>query len=259
MTVETLEAVLVDDEAPARSLLRDLLGEHPQVRVVGEAGSVPEAVEIIDRLRPALVFLDIRLGRSNGFDLLGKLPVPPPRIVFVSAFGQYALRAFDNDAVDYLLKPLDPARLKRTVDRLAAPRPSVDVEALARTLQALIERLPNRDATPLTGRPRFVARDGERFVVIDIARVTSIEADKNYVWFEFDGHRVRARYAINDVESSLDAQQFLRLNRSVIVRASQIQSFERNFRGKLLVTLKAGRRLVCTAGYRERVLRYLGA
>lgn len=259
--METFDAVLVDDEAPARSLLRDLLGEHPQVRVVGEAGSVPEALEVIDRLRPALVFLDIRLGRGNGFDLLGKLPVPPPRIVFVSAFGQYALRAFDNDAVDYLLKPLDPARLKRTVERLGVPRPAVDVEALARTLQSLIERLPARDAgsAAAPARPRFVARDGERFVVIDIARVTTIEADKNYVWFEFDGHRVRARYAINDVESSLDPQQFLRLNRSVIVRAGQIQSFERNFRGKLLVTLKAGRRLVCTAGYRERVLRYLGA
>jgi two-component system, LytTR family, response regulator len=262
MSVEAFDAVLVDDEAPARALLRDLLSEHSEVRVVGEASSVQEALEVIARERPALVFLDIRLGRGSGFDLLTRLPAPVPRIVFVSAFGQYAVRAFDNDAVDYLLKPLDPARLRKTIERLRATQGlPVDMDALLRTLKSLLDqRAPRESAAAAAnhGRPRFVARDGERFVVIDIGKVSSIEADKNYVWFEFDGTRVRARYSINDVESSLDAEQFLRLNRSLIMRASEIAGFERNFRGKLLLTLRNGRRVACTAGYRERVLRYLG-
>jgi len=264
VTVDIFDAVLVDDEAPARALLRDLLSEHPQVRVVGEAGSVQEAFELIGRLRPTLLFLDIRLGRGSGFELLTRLQAPVPRIVFVSAFGQYAVRAFDSDAVDYLLKPLDPARLRKTIERLRAPQTGqVDMQALVRTLQGLLAQRPAPNgAAPAPAsaapRPRFVARDGEKFVVIDIGRVMSVEADKNYVWFELDGARVRARYSINEVESSLDAEQFLRLNRSVILRASEIAGFERNFRGKLLLTLRSGKRVACTAGYRERVLRYLG-
>ena len=89
-------------------------------------------------------------------------------------------------------------------------------------------------------------------------QVTLIEADKNYVWFSLGERRIRARYSINEVEASLDEQEFMRLNRSTIVRAAQIQGFERNFRGRLLVILRSGKRVVCTAGYRERVLRYLG-
>ena len=265
MSMEVLEAVLVDDEAPARALLRDLLSDYPQVRVVGEASSVAEATEVIRRLRPGILFLDIRLGRGNGFELLSQLPLPPPRVVFVSAFGQYAVRAFDNDAVDYLLKPLDPARLRRTVERLHATNSVPDLAKLVSTLQSLVGSLPARDTqaraagnAPASARPRFVAREDERFVVVDVPQVSLIEADKNYVWFSIGAKRIRARYSINDVEASLDPGEFLRLNRSTIVQAAQIQSFERNFRGRLLVILKSGRRLVCTAGYRERVLRYLG-
>ena len=263
--MQVLSAVLVDDEAPARALLRDLLSDYPQVSVVGEASSVAEAAEVIQRLRPGILFLDIRLGRGNGFELLAQLPSPPPRVVFVSAFGQYAVRAFDNDAVDYLLKPLDPARLRRTVERLHASNTTPDLASLVSTLQALVGTLPPREGaarqntdahTP--SRPRFVAREDDRFVVIDVPQVILVEADKNYVWFTQGSKRIRARYSINDVEASLDPNDFLRLNRSTIVQATQIHSFERNFRGRLLVILRSGKRLVCTAGYRERVLRYLG-
>ena len=266
--MEPLAAVVVDDEAPARALLRDLLGDHPQITVVGEAGSVPDAVRLIGERKPAIVFLDIRLGRGNGFEILTQLQAPLPRIVFVSAFGQYAVRAFDNDAVDYLLKPLDPARLRRTVERLCAPGaapPMQDLGTLVKTLQALVGALPVNGATHGTSteptapsRPRFVARDEERFVVIDVPQVSLIEADKNYVWFTLGGKRVRARYSLNDVEAGLGHGEFLRLNRSTIVRGTQIQGFERNFRGRLLVQLRTGERIVCTAGYREGVLRYLG-
>ncbi len=262
MTV--LDAVLVDDELPARALLRDLLGDFQEVRVVGEAGSVADAAEVIERLRPQVVFLDIRLGRSNGFELLARLPKPAPQIVFVTAYGQYALRAFDNEAVDYLLKPLDPARLKRTVQRLAASRAPQDLTGLLATLKSLAGALPVA-AAPLPAttavpptRPRFVAKDEERFVVIDVAELQWVEADRNYVWFGLPRGRVRARYTINEVEDSIDPAEFLRLNRSTIVRAALIEGFERNFRGRLLVVLRGGRRLVCTSGYRERVLRYLG-
>lgn len=270
MTV--IDAVLVDDEPPARALLRDLLSEHPEVRVVGEAGSVTEAADLIHRLRPSLVFLDIRLGRANGFDLLAQLPQPAPRIVFVTAYGQYAVRAFDNEAVDYLLKPLEPARLRRTVERLKAPGPAPDLAVLLNALKALGDAAAGNSATgqrapghyapaaqPASGtRPRFVAREEDHFAVIDVAQVQWIEADRNYVWFCMPDGRVRARYTINEVEASVDTAEFLRINRSTIVRAALIAGFERNFRGRLRVMLKDGRRVVCTSGYRERVMRYLG-
>lgn len=255
----SLTAVLVDDEMPARSFLRELLAEYPAIRIIGEADTAAGAVQLIEESKPDVVFLDIRLGKHNSFNILSQLPTPMPKIVFVTAFGQYAARAFDNSAIDYLLKPLDAARVRKTVERLLDTTVSIGIQSLVTALATLSERIAaGSRVTPLLPPPRFVAKEGDEHVLVDSRNVTLIEAERNYVWFQAGDRRYRVRKSINEVEDALNGTEFIRVNRSVIIRAADIVSFERNFRGRLNVHLISGKSITCTAGYRERVLRYLG-
>lgn len=257
--VHTLSAVLIDDELPARRFLRELLAEHPSIQIVGEADSATGAVALIQDLKPDVVFLDIRLGKHNSFNLLSQLPMPLPKIVFVTAFGQYAARAFDNSAIDYLLKPLDPQRVARTVERLLRSSVSIDMDALLIAFSSLSDKIAlGARATPPAPPVRFVAKDGDEHIVVDLRNVNFIEAERNYVCFDTGERRLRVRKSINDVEHAIDGTDFIRVSRSIIVRATEIISFERNFRGRLNVRLRSGKAISCTAGYREQVLRYLG-
>jgi two-component system LytT family response regulator len=256
--INSLTAVLIDDERPARLCLRELLAEHPAIQIIGEADSAVGAVRLIEDSKPDVVFLDIRLGKHDSFNVLSQFPVPSPKIVFVTAFGQYAARAFDNGAVDYLLKPLDSARVRKTVDRLLKATVSTDIQGLCAVLTTLSERIA---AGPHTLHPppvRFVAKDGGEHILVDLRKVTMIEAERNYVCFSASERQLRVRKSINEVERALEGSDFIRLSRSLIIRAADIVSFERNFRGRLRVHLLSGNSVTCTAGYRERVLRYLG-
>ncbi len=253
-----LTAVLVDDEVPARLFLRELLTDHPAIRVIGEADSAASAAKLIEESKPDVIFLDIRLGRHNSFNVLSQLPIPLPKIVFVTAYGQYAARAFDNCAVDYLLKPLDPSRVQKTVDRLLSSITRADIPTLLAALAKLSERIGSGYRVPHPPPVRFVSKEGDENHLVDLDTVTSIEAEGNYVYFNANSRRFRVRKPINEIENALEGTDFIRVSRSVIIRAADIVSFERNFRGRLNVHLRSGKSITCTAGYREQVLRYLG-
>jgi two-component system LytT family response regulator len=256
--INSLTAVLIDDEQPARLFLRELLAEHPAIQIIGEADSAVGAVRLIEESKPDVVFLDIRMGKYDSFNVLSQFPGPSPKIVFVTAFGQYAARAFDNGAIDYLLKPLDSARVRKTVDRLLKATVSPDIQGLCAVLATLSERIAARPH-PLHPPPaRFVAKDGDEHILVDLRKVTLIEAERNYVSFNVSERQLRVRKSINEVELALEGSDFIRVSRSLIIRAADIVSFERNFRGRLRVHLLSGKSVTCTAGYRERVLRYLG-
>jgi two-component system LytT family response regulator len=255
----SLSAVLVDDELPARVFLRELLAEHPAITIVGEAESAASAVKVIEESKPDVVFLDIRLGKHNSFDVLSQFPLPIPKIVFVTAFGQYAARAFDNSAIDYLLKPLDPVRVRKTVERLLRATVPLDVQTLLAALTTLSERIAaGSHSAPRPPPIRFIAKDGDGHVLVDLRKVTSIEAERNYVCFYASDRLFRVRRSINEIEQVLGGMDFIRVSRSLIIRAADIVSFERNFRGRLNVHLRSGKSITCTAGYREQLLRYLG-
>jgi two-component system LytT family response regulator len=256
--INSLTAVLIDDEQPARLFLRELLAEHPAIQIIGEADSAVGAVRLIEESKPDVVFLDIRLGKHDSFNVLSQFPVPSPKIVFVTAFGQYAARAFDNGAIDYLLKPLDSARVRKTVDRLLRATVSTDIQGLCAVLAALSERIAARPDALHPPPARFVAKDGDEHILVDLRKVTLIEAERNYVCFNVSERQLRVRKSINEVELTLEGSDFIRVSRSLIIRAADIVSFERDFRGRLRVHLLSGKSVTCTAGYRERVLRYLG-
>ncbi|MEA3142061.1 MAG: two-component system, LytTR family, response regulator [Gammaproteobacteria bacterium] len=254
----SLTAVLVDDELPARLFLRELLAEHPAIRIIGEADTAERALRLIEESKPDVVFLDIRLGKHNSFNVVSQFPVPTPKIVFVTAFGQYAARAFDNSAIDYLLKPLDPARVQRTVDRLLKSVVPVDIQTVLAALAKLSEKIVGAGPASIPRPIRFVAKDGDEHLLVDLKNVISIESEGNYVYFNASERRFRVRKPINEVELALTGLEFIRVSRSLIIRGADIVSFERNFRGRLNVTMRGGKTITCTAGYREHVLRYLG-
>jgi len=215
-----LRALLVDDEPPARDVLRRLLTAQPGVTVIGEARSVADAAEQCARLRPDVVFLDVQMPRADGFALLPLLTPPLPEIVFVTAHDAFAVRAFEVNAADYLLKPIDAARLTRALARLAPPSattPTLD----ASTAASAASRAPA--ATPLTATDTIFLRTDQSFQTVPITALTHIEAQENYTRVHLaDGSALLLRRAMADWETLLPASHFVRVERSLIVNRAAV-------------------------------------
>lgn len=209
-----MKAVLIDDERLARAELRRLLGEHPDVTVVGEARNAEEAVELVGREAPDLIFLDIEMPGGSGFDVLEQLD-SVPQVIFTTAFDQYAIQAFEVNALDYLLKPIAPERLAAAVER-AKPR------ALARPLAQV-----------------FV-RDGERCWIVKLPEIMLLESEGNYTRLHFGKERPLIRRSLNALEQQLDPLMFFRANRKQIVNLAWIEKTDFSVAGGLSVTLRGG-------------------
>ena len=223
-----LRVLLVDDTRLARQELRTLLAAHADIEIVGEADDVPAACEAIERLRPDLVLLDIQMPSGTGFDVLEQLATAPA-VVFTTAYDQYALQAFSANALDYLLKPVAPARL---------------AEALVRVR----ERLAQRPPTPAPAAPREMLgaadqvflRDGERCWFVSLGEVSRIVVDGNYanVWFR-DQKAMIAR-SLSALEARLDPALFFRANRNTLVNLRMIRAIDLAVGEGYLLTLKDG-------------------
>lgn len=206
-----LGALIVDDERLARRELRSLLAAHPEVEVVGEADSVAAALAVMEGERPDLVFLDIQLAGETGFDLLERAGAAGFRTVFVTAFDAYALRAFEVNALDYLLKPVNPARLKRAVDRLLSGEPSPAAAA----------------RRPLAIDDRVYLELGGRSVFLKIDRVTHIFAAGDYSEvFTSDGQKHLAEKPLREWEARLPEKFFARVHRNCIVNLEYVERVE---------------------------------
>jgi two-component system LytT family response regulator len=199
-------AIIVDDERLARKELRTLLRAFPDVEIVGDASSLSEARSLVERAQPELIFLDVQLGRASGFDLLDAID-ERTSVIFVTAYDQHALRAFDVHALDYLLKPVEPARLERALRRHLSPSAP----------------MPGESSAPTAGAPRLTLSDwlflraGERRSFVKVGRITHLVADGDYVTFHTDdGRRVRTHSALRQWEQRLPPS-FLRVQRAVIV------------------------------------------
>ncbi|MCK5804810.1 MAG: response regulator [Lentisphaeria bacterium] len=208
MTEGTITALIVDDERLAREHIRLLLGAHPQVRVLGEACNVAEAEQRIAEWKPHVVFLDIQMGGSTGFELLDRL-TDPPRIVFVTAYDAFALRAFQVNAIDYLLKPIDPERLAEAVERVANGLPA-----------------PSATSSTLEEDDRALLRTGRRHLFLPVSDIAAIHADGNYthvVAMNGSSHLVRDRFM--DWRRRLPKDSFAMLDRSLLVRLSAVREW----------------------------------
>ena len=209
-----MTAILVDDEELARYELRRLLRKHPEVEIVGEAEDAEKALRMIAELRPDLLFLDIAMPGSNGFELLESIEGNLPEVIFTTAYNQHAIRAFEVNALDYLLKPIAPERLATAISRLdGAPR-----------------------AKPLA---QVFVRDAERCWIVRVADIFLFESEGNYTRLCFGSDRPLIRRSLNALEQQLDPQVFFRANRRQILNLNWIENVRLGV-GRLLVTLKGG-------------------
>jgi two-component system LytT family response regulator len=256
-----IRTLIVDDEVFARQRLRELCAAERDVEIVGECSHGADAVREIERLRPDLVLLDVQMRGTSGFDVLEKLRgSAAPLVVFVTAYENYALGAFEVDAVDYLLKPFEPARFQRAIARVRARLGSGNGTRLRSEIAELVRDELKR--APLAGngtRParRIIAEREERLTFIDPQDIDCIEADRNYISIRVGADTFRLRCTMQQAETMLDPASFLRIHRSVIVNSLKIRDMERWFHGEYIITLKTGQRFTSGRGYRQRIHAYL--
>jgi two-component system LytT family response regulator len=242
-----LRTVIVDDEELARGFLREMLGPHPEIAIVAECPNGFEAVKAIGELRPDLLFLDVQMPKLDGFEVL-ELIDPGPVVIFVTAYDQYAMRAFDAHAVDYLLKPFSRERfelaLERARSRLGEHRSRIDLAPVARA--------------PEQRPQRIVVKDGPRVHVIPIDKLDYAEAQDDYVALHSGGKSYLKQQPIASLETLLDPARFVRIHRSVIVNLERIARIEPYGKESRIAILADGVRLpVSRAGY-ARLLEAMG-
>jgi two-component system LytT family response regulator len=242
-----VKILLVDDEAPARAKLRRMLGAEPGIQIVGEASNGGEAITAIQEQAPDLVLLDIQMPGMTGFEVIEAVgPDAMPHVVFVTAYDEHALEAFEVRALDYLLKPVASERLREALDRVRERLTSSEPRAIE--LQQVIEAL----APPKYLR-RVLVEDGERSLLLALDRVDRIEADRNYVWLHASGHAYPLRAPIASIEDRLDPDRFLRINRSAIVRLDAIAEMHPWSHGDFRVVMRDGSVLMWSRRYRAKV------
>jgi two-component system LytT family response regulator len=225
-----MKALIVDDEPLARRELRRLLTAFPWVQVVGEAADVDEALAQVDKLAPALVFLDVQMPGGTGFDLLAQLE-RLPRVIFTTAYDHYAVKAFEVSAVDYLLKPIEP-------ERLAAALSKVQAAALAAmSSTAPPTEIASKQEGPLE---QIFVRDGLRCWFVPLREVSVFTADGNYVRLQWGKESPMLGRSLVALEEKLDARRFFRANRRQIVNLDYIESVEMGLGGRLHVQLRDG-------------------
>ena len=244
-----IRAVIVDDEAYARKKIRDLLRAEKDVAVVGEAANGSEALRVIRETRPDLVFLDVQMPKPDGFGVVEALGDEcPPHVIFATAYDQYALRAFEIRALDYLLKPFDRERFRESLERVRRIIGlEKDREDFRNRLKGLIRDL--REETPYLRRFLIQSKRGVRF--LNAEDVLYLEAAGSYVSLHTEAGEHLIRESLSDLEKTLDPRLFLRTHRSFIVNVEAIQEIQRHFHGESVVVLKNGARVRVSRNYAE--------
>ena len=240
-----MDVLIVDDEAPAREIVAEYLAEHPQFRVVAQCANGYEAVKAVAEHRPELIFLDIQMPKLDGFEVLELLEAPKPKVVFVTAYDEYAVRAFEVSAVDYLLKPF-------SAERFAAVLAKVE-ERIGRgetqTLSAAARKKPLQ---------RLAFKEGGAIEVIPVQRIDYIEAQDDYVHVFTRGEKRVKQQTLTELEQLLDASRFVRVHRGYIVNLESLARVEPYAKDSRVLVLKDGTRIpVSRAGY-ERLRGQLG-
>ena len=252
--MSVVRAVIVDDERLAREKIRSMLAAHADVEIAAECANGTDAVAEIKKLKPDLVFLDVQMPDGDGFDVIRKLrSAPLPAIIFVTAHDEYAIRAFEVEAIDYLLKPFDRKRFNEALRRA---RKRIDGETephLPDKLLSAIEHI----AKPHWNR--FVVKIRDRMIFVPTADIDWIEAAGKYVRLHCGASKYLVREPISEVESRLDPADFARIHRRTIVNLRRVVEIYRGFGGDSIVALTTGERLTVSRRYWSKIRQLGGA
>jgi two-component system, LytTR family, response regulator len=247
---DRIRAIIVDDEPLAREGVRLHLESEPDIDVIGEAGNGEEAVSLIETVRPDLLFLDVQMPGLDGFGVLEALGAAHmPVTIFTTAYDQFAMRAFDAHAIDYVLKPYDPERFRKAIERARMHLAGRRRAQMDDRLDSLLDELHTRNQF----LERLVVRSGGRILILRVADVDWVEAASNYVRLHAGGKEYLLRETMTALEAKLDPADFVRIHRSTIVRVDRIRELEPLFQGDFVVILEDGTRLTSSRGYREKL------
>lgn len=250
-----IRVLIVDDEAPARAKLQRWLAEQSDFSVVGEADNGLAALEQIDALQPDLVLLDIQMPALSGLEVAAQLDSGhAPLLVFVTAYDQHAVKAFELNAVDYLLKPYDRERLQRSLARVRERCADAPAAAAQRQLAVHTARSLSPGATQ-----RLLVPVGERLQLLEAASIHWLEADDNYVHLHTGSQRYSLRRTLQDLLAQLDPTRFVRIHRSAAVNLGEISALEPLFKGDYEVRLRSGATLRLSRRFKDDLLSRLGA
>jgi two-component system, LytTR family, response regulator len=253
-----MDVIIVDDEAAGRRILREYCEAENDLRVVGEFGDGVVALEAIRASKPQLLFLDIQMDPLNGIDLARALePELLPALVFVTAYDTYALEAFEVCAVDYLLKPFDQERFRKTLARVRPRHQDLGVEERQTLLAGLLAQLERGTRTHSEEKPRLLAEFGGHLHVLDVTQVELIEADRNYVVIRVGRDNYHARSTLQQAELALRSQPMLRISRSCLVNLNYVKEVNRTLRGDYILVLAGGATVTSSEGFRAKVKEYL--
>ncbi len=243
-----LTALIVDDEPLARERVRTLLGTEPDIEILGECSNGREAVAAVKRQRPDLVFLDIQMPELDGFQTLAQLPSPLPAVIFVTAFDEHAVKAFEVHALDYLLKPFKPVRFRAALTRAREQlaKKSGGDDASRRILQLLEERAAKPEYLA-----RIAVRDRDKVHFVKTAGIDWIEASGNYLVLHVGKENHVLRETLTALEAQLSPKDFFRINRSALVNIDRVRHVEPAFNDEHIVVLADGTKLTLTRGLRE--------
>jgi len=222
------KTILIDDERLARNELKRLLKEFPEIEVVGEAANAQEGIEMIDKLHPDLIFLDIQMPGKTGFEMLTELE-RVPQVIFVTAYDEYALKAFDINALDYLMKPVEPSRLAEAITKLKTKDDETP------------EIYHNKSL--LNENDQVFVKDGERCWFVKLSDIRLFESVGNYAKVYFGTNKPLILKSLNALEERLDEKVFFRANRKHIINLRMIEKIEPYFNGGLLVDLRGGEKI----------------
>jgi two-component system LytT family response regulator len=223
-----MRALVVDDERLARNELRRLLAAFPDIKIVGEAAQAKDARQQMASLKPDLIFLDVQMPGESGIDFLESLEPPVPNVIFTTAYDEFAVKAFELNALDYLLKPVDPARLAAAIERLPGVR------------DAAVKAAP---AGRLNATDKVFVREGEKCWFVEVGQIRLLESEGNYTRVHFGDAQPQLFRSLNAMEERLDPKYFFRANRRQIINISWIAGIEPWFSSGLLVHLKGGAKI----------------
>ena len=251
--MKTIRTLIVDDERLARQKVRTLLDDDAEIEIVGECANGTEAIAAVRKQKPDLLLLDIEMPGSNGFEVLQRLRSERlPMVVFITAHNEYAVKAFEVEAIDYVMKPFDRRRFHDALRRAKRQLSDDANESEARLLR-LLERVVKPKSLD-----HFVVKARDRTFLVAVNDVDWIEAEGKYVRLHTAGAAHLIRESISDVEERLDARRFLRIHRATIVNVKRIQEMHKGFGGSVFVVLRDGTKLTMSRRYRGRIRELTG-
>ena len=261
------KVLIVDDESLARKRIKDMLSGKTKFEIVGECSNGKDAIEFIKSGKADVVFLDIHMQDMDGFEVLrGFDPAVLPKIIFVTAYDQYALKAFEVHAIDYLLKPFDDERFEEMLEHVAHQIEKDDIQNLGSQLTSLLSDVANVDRKAVAKsrvtsngfQKRLVIKSTGKISFVEVDEIEWIGAEGSYVSLNTNGKSQLMRGTLKKLVELLNPEAFLRIHRSTIVNVSSIQELKSHFHGEYVVILKNGKRLKLSRSYRDSAERLLG-